>query len=150
MNRNSKNAAVNQYAQTKTQTEVGTASPHRLVQMLFDGVLEKIAKAKGHMERGEIVQKGENISWAISIIDGLSVSLDTEAGGEVAENLAALYDYAQRKLLAANIENNISYLEEISILLKTVKSSWDMIPETDRWIGKDKVTDRDSITHTTA
>jgi flagellar protein FliS len=68
--------ALNQYSQVAVQSGISAGSPHRLIQMLMDGALERIATAKGHMERGEVAAKGEQISWAISIVEGLRVSLD--------------------------------------------------------------------------
>jgi len=97
--------------------------------MLMAGALEKIAIAKGHMERQEIAQKGGHISWAISIIDGLRASLNLEAGGEIAQNLDDLYDYMTRRLARANVENNMDLLDEVASLLRTIKGAWDEIPD---------------------
>ena len=93
------------------------------------GALEKIAIAKGYMERKEIAQKGGHISWAISIIDGLRASLNLEAGGEIAQNLDDLYDYMTRRLARANVENNTDLLDEVASLLRTIKGAWDEVPE---------------------
>ena len=100
------------------------ASPHRLIQMLMDGVLDKISNAKGHMSRGDIKQKGNFISWAISIIGGLRASLDFEKGGEIATNLESLYDYMERSLVIANAENDMEKLDEVSTLLTTIRDAW--------------------------
>jgi flagellar protein FliS len=121
--------ALKAYNQVGVQTDVASASPHRLIQMLMEGALEKIAIAKGHMERGEIANKGAHISWAISIIDGLRMSLDKETGGDLAQNLGALYEYMQRRLAEANIENNVSILDEVASLLREIKTAWDAISE---------------------
>lgn len=118
---------IKQYNQVSIQTDVESAGPHRLIQMLMEGALEKITKAKGHMERAEIAAKGTNIKWAISIIDGLLMSLNKEAGGEIAENLEILYEYMQCTLVNANAENDIELLEEVSSLLITIKDGWDEI-----------------------
>jgi len=121
--------ALNQYAKTATHSGAAVANPHRLIQMLMEGALEKIAIAKGHMQRKEIADKGKNISWAISIVDGLRMSLDKDKGGDLAERLDALYDYMNRRLMEANLENNVNYLDEVSGLLKDIRSGWDQIPE---------------------
>ncbi len=119
--------AVKHYKQVGAHSQVETASPHRLIQMLLEGALEKINLAKGYMERGEIAMKGSHISWAISIIEGLRASLDKEAGGEMAENLDGLYDYMTRRLTEANLYNDQSMLTEINDLLLEIKSAWDVI-----------------------
>ena len=120
-------SGLEQYKKVAAESDAAFASPHRLIQMLINGALDKISIAKGCMERGEIAKKGQNIGWAISIIDGLRVSLDKSAGGEISENLDALYDYMMRRLLLANTDNNIEILDEVSKLMNTVKSAWDEI-----------------------
>ena len=124
-----KDSMLNQYRQVGTQSGVASASPHRLIQMLMEGALEKINLAKGYMQRGEIALKGSHISWAISIIDGLRMSLDIEAGGEIAQNLDDLYDYMGRRLVEANLDNDEAMLDEVAGLLLEIKSAWDTVPE---------------------
>jgi len=124
-----KDSMLNQYRQVGTQSGVASASPHRLIQMLMEGALEKINLAKGYMQRGDIALKGSHISWAISIIDGLRMSLDKESGGEVAQNLDDLYDYMGRRLAEANLDNNEAMLNEVAGLLVEIKSAWDTVPE---------------------
>lgn len=121
------NNALSQYAKVGTNSGVAAASPHRLIQMLMEGAMEKIATAKGHMQRGEIEQKGRYISWAISIINGLSSSLDMEQGGELAERLATLYQYMNEQLFKANIENDSEKLDEVANLMRDIKAGWDGI-----------------------
>ncbi len=128
MTYSNKGQPVNQYRQVGAQSEIMDADPHRLIQMLMEGALDKIAAAKGFMMRGVVADKGLQISFAISIIDGLRMSLDKELGGDIAANLDALYDYMGRRLLAANVENNPAYLDEVASLIKEVKSAWDAIP----------------------
>lgn len=130
------NHAMNQYKQVGTQVDAATADPHRLITMLFDGALEKIAIAKGAMARQDVAEKGQKIGRAIAIIDGLRASLDREKGGEIAENLDALYDYMQRCLLNANIKNDAGLLDEVSDLIREVKSAWEVIaPEQPETVG---------------
>jgi flagellar protein FliS len=119
---------VSQYGKVAVGTETSFASPHRLIQMLMEGALDKIAFARGQIERKDYAEKGRNITWAISIIHGLSESLDMESGGEIAANLEGLYDYMVRCLVIANKDNNIEKLDEVASLLKEVKSAWDAMP----------------------
>ncbi|HFD80018.1 MAG TPA: flagellar export chaperone FliS [Gammaproteobacteria bacterium] len=121
--------ALDQYSRNAVQTGVESASPHRLIQMLMEGALGKIAAAKGLMERGEIQAKGEQIGSAISIIDGLKASLDKEKGGDIARNLEDLYIYMERRLLEAHSQNDVSILDEVMDLLKELKEAWDAIGE---------------------
>ncbi|HLA74677.1 MAG TPA: flagellar export chaperone FliS [Gammaproteobacteria bacterium] len=121
--------ALQQYNQVRADAGVAYANPHKLIQMLFEGALDKIANAKGCMLRAEIAQKGALISDAISIVEGLRVSLDKSAGGELAQHLDNLYGYMESRLLRANYENNPALLDEVCGLLREVKSAWDAIPD---------------------
>lgn len=120
--------AMQQYRQNHVHGSVETASPHRLVQMLMEGVQEKLLAAKGFMAKNDIAKKGEHISWAISIIDSLRACLDIEQGGEVAINLGNLYDYMERRLLEANLKNDPAIIDEVGMLMAQIKSGWDAIP----------------------
>jgi len=122
-------APVEQYNTINVTSSVEVADSHRLIQMLMQGTLEKIAIAKGCMERKEIANKGVHITWAISIIEGLRASLNMEEGGEIAQNLENVYEYMIRCLLQANLENDITLLDEVSNLLITIKSAWDNLPD---------------------
>jgi len=132
MNRSGAQAALQQYKQVNLHSMVEGASPHRLIQMLMEGALEKMARARGLMSEGKLGPKAEQISWAISIIDGLRVSLDKELGGEIAQNLEDLYDYMVRRLVTANVENDVTIVDEVSDLLKQIKEAWDAIEGTER------------------
>lgn len=120
--------AMGQYKQVGTQVGADSADPHQLIVMLFDGALERIAIAKGAIERGDIEEKGQKIGRAIAIIDGLRASLDKDVGGEIAENLDSLYDYMQRRLFDANLRSDIAALDEVADLIKEIKSAWMAIP----------------------
>lgn len=116
------------YARLGVEAAVSTADPHRLVMMLFDGAIAAISLARIHLEAGNVAEKGSSISKAINLIDdGLKASLDIEAGGELAERLAALYDYMTQRLLFANLKNNLAALDEVSELLGSLREAWSLI-----------------------
>jgi flagellar protein FliS len=79
------------------------------------------------MERNDTSRKGEHISWAISIVNGLQASLDKNQGGEIATNLDSLYDYIALRLVTANAQNDSSMLDETIGLMRTIKEGWDGI-----------------------
>lgn len=122
-------AAMKQYKQVRVHSSIMDASPHRLIQMLMEGALERIAQAKGYMMNKNVPGKGESIGKAIDIINGLQSSLNKEAGGELAENLSNLYAYMVRRLVDANVNNDIAILDEVSSLMAEIKSGWDNIPD---------------------
>ncbi len=116
------------YAKVGIETGVVAASPHKLIVMLFDGALAAVATALQHMSTKNIPGKGMAISKAISIIDnGLRASLDHKAGGEVAVNLDALYEYMSNRLMLANLNNQPELLEEVQRLLQELRSAWEAI-----------------------
>jgi len=120
-------SGIQSYRNMKAYGGLAEASPHRVVQMMLDAVLSRVAEASGHLERGEIPAKGEKIGKALGIIEALMLGLDTERGGELAANLERLYDYMSRTLLKANLENRVDLLKEVSSLLREVKLGWDGI-----------------------
>ena len=116
------------YTDIGMETGVAAADPHKLILMLFEGALLAISKARHHTLTREIPQKGQAISHAISIIEnGLKTGLDMSAGGEIAKNLASLYDYMTVRLLHANLKNDVDALDEVSRLLKDIKGAWEGI-----------------------
>lgn len=123
------NKGLAQYQQVNTQSAVEGASPHRLTQMLMEGALQRLAEAKGAIQRNCTQSKGEAIGKAIAIVGGLRDSLNVEVGGELAQNLDDLYDYMQRRLLQGNLGSDEHCVDEVIDLLKTIKSGWDGIGE---------------------
>jgi flagellar protein FliS len=120
-------SAIQSYSSVKVQSGVESASPHRLIQMLFEGALERIAQAKGAMQQKQYARKGELLGKAVNIVGGLQGSLNDREGGELAANLDSLYDYIVRRLTQANYENNQDYLDECGRLLGELKAAWDAI-----------------------
>lgn len=117
--------AINAYNKVGLESAAVAADPHKLILMLYQGGLLAIASAKNQMQRQETAAKGASISKAISIIDeGLKSCLDMNAGGEIAKNLAALYDYMSQRLLIANLKNDPAILDEVSGLLSDLNSAW--------------------------
>lgn len=123
-----KRAGVAEYGKVAAESEVTYATPHRLVQMLMEGALEKVATAKGCMERRDLEGKSRQISWAMSIVNGLRSSLDLEAGGAIAVNLDDLYAYMIRRLIDASAQNDPAALSEVMALMLEIKAAWDAMP----------------------
>lgn len=127
--RTNKIDAAGEYRQTDIRHEVENASPHRLIQLMMERVLAKIAIAKGHMERGAISHKGQQISDAINIISGLQASLNHEPDARLSGNFDALYDYMSRRLVDANLKNDTAGLDEVADLMREIKGAWDIVGE---------------------
>ncbi|MEE1949779.1 flagellar export chaperone FliS [Pseudomonas alcaligenes] len=120
-------AALRQYQTVNTQAQLSDASPHRLIQMLMEGGLSRLAQARGAMLHGQVAAKGELISKAIGIIGGLREGLNLQSGGEIAANLDRLYEYMIARLVEANLSNDVALIDEVAGLLRNVKSGWDAI-----------------------
>lgn len=113
------------YRQVGVETSVDHATPHQLINLLFDGYMESIMQARGAMRNGLIEQKGRAIGRAARIVEeGLKASLNVEAGGELARDLQALYDYLARRLTLANLRNDEAMLEECAQLVEPLRQAW--------------------------
>ncbi|MBM3108518.1 MAG: flagellar export chaperone FliS [Pseudomonas sp.] len=121
--------ALRQYQKVNSHAQISEASPHRLVQMLMEGGLDRMAQAKGALARGDIAQKGLMLGKAIDIITGLRDGLDAEKAEDPAavHQLDALYAYMANRLVEANSANDADMIDEVARLLITVKSGWDAI-----------------------
>lgn len=117
------------YQRVNTQTSITDADPHRLIQLLYSGALERINMAKARMQAKDYAGKGKLIGKAIEIIGGLRSFLDFEKGGDLAARLEGLYDYMERTLLEASAKNDMAKLDEVANLLRSVKEGWDGIRE---------------------
>ena len=129
MNQRQKRNPMAQYSQVAVGSELASASPHRLVELLMEGALDKIAIAKGAIHRNDLGEKSRHIGWAISIVNGLKQSLDFERGGAIAENLNDLYDYMTRRLVEANGHDDSGLLDEVASLMGEIKSAWSALPD---------------------
>lgn len=113
------------YETVGLETAVGHASPHKLILMLFEGAKQALIQARAGIESKDIPKKGVAISKAIDIIlNGLRVSLNMEEGGNLSQDLYALYDYMGRRLLHANIHNDIVAIDEVMRLLGELHTAW--------------------------
>ena len=121
--------ALQSYSQADVHGGAAYASPHRVIQMLLGNVLDKVALARGNMQRGNVAAKCEHISRAIAVVEGLRLCLDTNAGGDIARNLEDLYDYIERRLLHANMKNDLTALSEVASLVGEIKGGWDAIAD---------------------
>lgn len=120
-------SAVRHYQQANASAVSGDASAHRQIAMLFDAALTRLATARGAVQRGDTVTKLSAISGALAIVEHLKLCLDKPAGGKLAQNLDALYDYMLRRLVHANLNNDVAALDEVSGLLRPLYEAWQAI-----------------------
>ena len=121
--------AMSAYSNTQIHSGIMDASPHKLTAMLLAGAVDRVNAARGAIEKGDVARRGEMLGKTISILAQLQADLDMSQGGEIAQNLEALYDYMIRGLIDANRENDAKKLDEVQALLSEVKSGWDGIKD---------------------
>ncbi|CAH0648787.1 flagellar export chaperone FliS [Pseudomonas juntendi] len=119
--------ALRQYQKVHGVAQTSEASPHRLVQMLMQGGLDRLAQAKGAIARNDVPQRGILISKAIDIIGGLREGLDLDNHADSLAELDNLYTYMSRRLIEANMKGDPAIIDEVARLLITVKEGWDAI-----------------------
>lgn len=113
------------YAKIGVESAVMSATQQQLVMMLFDGALSALIRARLFMQDGNIEGKGSSISKAINIIEaGLKEGLTENRGDELADNLLDLYNYMTRRLLHANLHNDVAAVEEVEGLLRNIADAW--------------------------
>ena len=116
--------ALHQYQSVNTQTSVVDVDRHQLIQLLFDGAVERINMAKAKIQAKDFEGKNKLINRTIEIVAGLRGFLDFEKGGEISQNLSDLYSYCEHRLLQANMTNDLEALDEVASHIKTVREGW--------------------------
>ena len=120
--------AASAYQRVNVETAVSQATPHQLVDMLFDCLLQSIRAARMALERGDISIKGEKIIKAVRIIDeGLKPALNLAEGGDIAANLNGLYGYCTLRLTEANLRNEESALDDVLRVIEPIADGWKQI-----------------------
>jgi flagellar secretion chaperone FliS len=124
----SRSSSLAAYQSVAAHGGVAAADPHQLITMLLDGALQRLAAARGAIDHGAKESKNRLIHRVVEIIDELRASLNLDAGGEIAANMADLYEYCSRVLLRASLENRADLLDEVAHLLREIRSAWIQIP----------------------
>ena len=117
--------AAKAYGEVAVQSGIAASSPHKLIDMLFDGLIDSINKARGALSRGEIDEKGKALGKAARILEeGLKAGLNLEQGGELADNLRNVYDFCIVELTQANLKNDEKKLVDVLKIIEPIASAW--------------------------
>ena len=123
--RTKRERAAAAYQRINVETSMHTIDQHQLVSLLYEGVLGAIATARGALARGDVSTKCNSVAKAVRILEeGLMTALDRNAGGALAENLGAVYEYSLRRLIQANARNDDAMLQEVARLIAPIAQGW--------------------------
>ena len=120
--------ALESYSTGSTATQAAVANRVELIQMLFDGLIDSLSAARGHIEHSAIEEKSKSLTRASRIVVGLQAALDLDKGGELANNLNELYSYITRRLLHINLHNDLQALAEVHGLMNEIRQAWRDVP----------------------
>ena len=113
------------YQQSDLAIQAAAASPHQLVLMLFNGLMDELVRAKSHIAARRFERKARSINKCIDILNALTSSLDFEKGGELAVSLANLYDYCVYRLYDASHQLSVGIIEEVEGVLGNIQQGWE-------------------------
>jgi len=120
--------AMESYGEGNNTSQAMVADKVELIQMLFDGLLDSLVTARGHIQRNAIEDKNKSLVRAGRIVIGLQGALDLEKGGDLARNLHELYSYVTRRLVYVNAHNDLAVLEEVQTLMGEIRQAWRDVP----------------------
>ncbi|MPY24908.1 flagellar export chaperone FliS [Shewanella psychropiezotolerans] len=120
--------SLQSYRKVSLESEISVASPHRVIQMMFEGALQRLAQSRYAIENNDLQNKGVYIGKAIGIVNGLNNSLNMDEGGDISSNLSDLYDFMLRRISEANINSDVQAIDDVCEILRTIKEGWDAIP----------------------
>ena len=125
------NKNLKAYKNNSLQADMSVADPHRVIQLMLQGLQERLAQTKGAIDRKDYEAKSLSVSKAMALLNGLQDSLDLSYG-KIPEDLFALYDYMKNRLLDSSRDMDKEPIDEIMGLVNTIKSAWDQIPDAEK------------------
>lgn len=127
-----KSKGIQAYRKDSLKSDLASADPHRVIQLLMQGALEKLALGKGCIERGDLAGKADSLTRAVEIINGLRDALDRDANPELVDNLESLYDYMVVKITEASVTKDTKIIDHVMTLILQIKGAWDKISPADK------------------
>lgn len=119
------NEIYDSYRSVDLESRAATASPYQLVLVLFDGLLDELSRARGHIEHKRYQQKGQSLEKCLNILNGLNSALDYDNGGEVVAGLSRLYEYCIYRLSEVSVSLSLEGLDEVVHLTGVLREGWD-------------------------
>ncbi|HDY7977371.1 TPA: flagellar export chaperone FliS [Vibrio vulnificus] len=116
------------YKKVSVDSQLSAASPHKVIQMLMAGAIERLIQGRAAMQAGNIPVKGERLGKALDIIIALRSCLSMDDGGDIARNLDQLYEFMITQISGANHKNDPQMIDDVIDIIREIKSAWDQIP----------------------
>ncbi|UTV98769.1 flagellar export chaperone FliS [Marinomonas rhizomae] len=123
---------IQAYKKDSIKSDLASADPHRVIQLLMQGALERLALGKGCMERADWAGKAAAFTRAIEIINALRDALDRDVNPELVDNLDGLYDYMIMRINEASVSKDCAVIDQVIGLILQIKGAWDQITEADK------------------
>jgi flagellar protein FliS len=120
-------AGANQYKNVDLGSRIEGATPHQLVQLMYDELIRAVDAMAVAVQRGDYVQRGQRQARALKILSGLETSLDFDKGGEIAASLATIYREARRLLVAAGSANDAEMVGQVRVMIGEIATAWTQI-----------------------
>lgn len=139
MNMALRNKFAQQYASNYVETAVTEATPHKLIEMLYEGVLKHLNLTKVFIDQKNFEKKSTHVNKTLSILNALRSGVDLEKGKEVGGNLYDLYDYCYRRVFEASSKNDSAIISEVIELIKSLDEAWKQMPEDIKRVSKDQI-----------
>ena len=139
MNTAMRNKFAQQYANNFVETAVYEATPHKLIEMLYDGLIKNLNLSKVFIQQKNYGKKAEHANKALSILMTLREGVDLDKGGEVADNLYSLYDYCYRRVSEASFKNDTAIIDEVLGHISGIKEAWNAMPENIKRASREQV-----------
>lgn len=134
-----RNKFAQQYASNYVETAVTEATPHKLIEMLYEGVLKHLNLTKVFIDQKNFEKKSTHVNKTLSILNALRSGVDLEKGKEVGGNLYDLYDYCYRRVFEASSKNDSAIISEVIELIKSLDEAWKQMPEDIKRVSKDQI-----------
>lgn len=120
-------AGANHYKSVDLGSRIEGASPHQLVQLMYDELIKAVDAMAVAVRRDDYVQRGQRQARALKILSGLETSLDFDKGGEIAASLATIYREARRLLVAAGAGNDEDMVGQVRAMIGEIATAWTQI-----------------------
>jgi len=127
------------YSNTAVESAVSEASPHKLVELLYDGLLKNLNLGKIFIQQQNFEKKAEHLNKALSIIAALQAGVDLDKGKDAAENFADLYWYCHQQTFKASSKNDEQLIDEVIDLIKPISEAWKAMPNNIKRVSKEQL-----------